>query len=143
MLPSFFRRRYDSDEGTGRHAYTPLENADESKEFKSLVDEVEGDSSLREEEQSFSNQTKREDVTRRVLKALALLVPSFLEPKRPEAKPLRSTAWLGNAHHTGYFRQKGLTCYYRRPTRNRSIMCRTCPRRPGMVLMGHPDGMDT
>ncbi|KAG6365843.1 hypothetical protein INS49_000019 [Diaporthe citri] len=39
MLPSFFRRRYDSDEATRRHAYIPLEDVDESKEFKSLVDE--------------------------------------------------------------------------------------------------------
>lgn len=100
MLPSFFKRRFDSDEVTGRHAYTPLGDVDESKEFKSLVDEVEGDSSSQEEEQSF-NETRRQDGLRRVLETLALLlVPSFLEPKRVEAKPLRSTAWLGNADHT-------------------------------------------
>lgn len=106
MLPSFFRRRFDSDEVTGRHAYTPLEDVDESKEFKSLVDEVERDSHLQEGEQSFPKEThwQRQDGLRRVLKSLALLlVPSFLEPKRIEAKPLRSTAWLGNADHTDYF----------------------------------------
>lgn len=101
MLPSFFKRRFDSDEVTGRHAYTPLGDVDESKEFKSLVDEVEGDSPLQEEEQSFSNETRRQDGLRRVLGTLALLlVPSFLEPKRTEAKPLRTTAWLGNASRT-------------------------------------------
>lgn len=103
MLPSFFRRRFDSDEVTGRHAYTPLENVDESKDFKSMVDEFEGESPLQEEEQSFPNETKRQDGLSKVLGALALLVPSFLEPKRVEAKPLRSTAWLGNADHTTCF----------------------------------------
>lgn len=100
MLPSFIRRWYDSDEVSGRHAYTPLEDADEGKEFKSLVDEVEGYSPQQEEEQSFSNETQRLHGLRRALKTLAWLVPSFLEPKRAEAKPLRSTAWLGNADHT-------------------------------------------
>lgn len=103
MLPSFFRRRFDSDDATGRHAYTPLEDVDERKEFKSLVDELEGDSSLQEEEQSFSNGTRRQGGLRRVVEALAWLVPSFLEPERSEAKPLRSTAWLGNADHTDCF----------------------------------------
>lgn len=108
MLPSFFRRRHDSDEGTGRHAYTPIEDVDESKELKSLVDEVEGDSVLREGEQSLSQEThwhwQRQDGLKRVLETLALFVPSFLEPKRTEAKPLRPTAWLGNADHTDRFR---------------------------------------
>lgn len=103
MLPSFIRRRYDSDEVSGRHAYTPLEDADEGKEFKSLVDEVEGYSPQQEEEQSFCGETQRKDGLRRALKTLAWLVPSFLEPKRVEAKPLRSTAWLGNADHTDAF----------------------------------------
>lgn len=103
MLPSFFRRRYDSDEVSGRHAYTPLEDADESKEFKSLVDEVEGYSPQQEEEQSFSNETQRQNGLKRALKTFAWLIPTFLEPKRAEAKPLRSTAWLGNGHHTDDF----------------------------------------
>lgn len=103
MLPSFIRQRYDLNEVAGRHAYAPLENADESKEFKSLVDEVERHLPLQEEERSFSNETLRQDILRRVLGTLALLAPSFLEPKRTEAKPLRSTAWLGNADHTDCF----------------------------------------
>lgn len=103
MLPSFIRRRYDLDEVSGRHAYTRLEDADEGKEFKSLVDEVEGYSPQQEEEQSFPNETQRQHGLRRALKTLAWLVPSFLEPKRVEAKPLRSTAWLGNANHTDPF----------------------------------------
>lgn len=100
MLPSFFRRRFDSDEVSGQHAYIPLGDVDESKEFKSMVDELEGESPLQEEEQSFSNETQRQDGLRRVLGTLAFLVPSFLEPKRNEAKPLRPTAWLGNADHS-------------------------------------------
>lgn len=103
MLPSFFRRRFDSDEATGRHAYTPLEDVDESKEFKSLVDEGEGNSTLQGEEHSSYNETQRQQCLRRVLRILTLLIPSFLEPKRTEAKPLRSTAWLGNANHSDCF----------------------------------------
>lgn len=103
MLPSFIRRHYDSDETTGWHAYTPLENNDEGKEFKSLVDEVEEQSSLQAEEEAFPIETQRRDGLRRVLQALAFLVPSFLEPRRSEAKPLRSTAWLGNVDHTNSF----------------------------------------
>lgn len=103
MLPSFIRRHYDPDETTGRHVYTPLENNDEGKEFKSLVDEVEEQSSLQAEEQSFPIQTQRRDGLKRVLKTFAFLVPSFLEPARNEAKPLRSTAWLGKADYTNLF----------------------------------------
>lgn len=102
MLPSFFRRRYDSDETTRRHAYTPLEDVDESKEFKSLADEVGGDSPSQEEEQSFPNEAQPQDGLRRSLGTLAFLVPSFLEQRRNEAKPLRSTAWLGNSDHTAF-----------------------------------------
>ena len=100
MLASFIRQRYDSDETTGRHAYTQLGDVDSSKEFKPLVDEAEDDSPLAAVEQSFPINTRRRDALRRVLRALAFLVPSFLEPKRNEAKPLRPTAWLGNADHS-------------------------------------------
>lgn len=103
MLPSLFRRPFNSDEATERHAYTPLQDVDESKEFKSLVDEVEGDSPPQGEGQSFSNETQRRECLRKLLKVLALLVPSFLEPKRVETKPLRPTAWLGNANHSDFF----------------------------------------
>jgi hypothetical protein len=100
MLPSFIRRRYDTDEITGPHAYAPLGDDDSSKEFKSLVDEAEEDSPLEPEEKSFHNDAQRRDGLRRVMKALVFLIPSFLEPKPNDVKPLRPTAWLGNADHS-------------------------------------------
>lgn len=103
MLPSFIGRHYDPDETTSRHAYTPLENNDEGKEFKSVVDEVEEQPPPQAEEQIFPIHTQRRDGLRRVLKTLSFLVPSFLEPEPNEAKPLRSTAWLGNINHTHRF----------------------------------------
>lgn len=142
MLPSFIRRHYDPDETTRRHAYTPLENSDEGKEFKSVVDEVEGQSSLQTEE-SFPIGTQRRDGLKTLLKTLSFLVPSFLEPAQNEAKPLRSTAWLGNVDHDQPFWLMGLTYCYRRSARHCRVMCRICSRRWVVVLMGHSVGMDT
>lgn len=103
MLPSFIRRRYDPDEIAVRPAYTPLENVDENDEFRSLVDEKEEDSTPQAGDLSFHIETLRRNGPRRVLKTLTLLVPSFLDSSRKEAKPLRSTAWLGNLNRADCF----------------------------------------
>lgn len=143
MLPSFIRRRNDSDEASGRHAYTPLQHVEENKQSNPLVDEVEEGLELQAEEELYFGGTQGSNTLSRVSKSLAFLVPSFLEPKRKEAKPLRSTAWLGNSNPTGRFDYWALTMSYRRSARNSSPMRRVCSRWSSVVFMGHPVSMDT
>ncbi|POS74098.1 hard surface induced protein 3 [Diaporthe helianthi] len=94
MLPSFIRRRNDSDDTTGRHAYAPLQDVEEIKEFNPLFELVEEGSASQTEEQPFLDGTQRLEGLKRVLNSLAFLAPSFLGPKNKDSKTLRSTAWL-------------------------------------------------
>ncbi|KAI3393237.1 hypothetical protein diail_4564, partial [Diaporthe ilicicola] len=73
---------------TERHSYTLLSAVDEGEEFKPPADEVEGHSPAETEEQIFPAGSLGRNGLRGLLQTLSLLVPSFLETKDNEAKPL-------------------------------------------------------